>query len=240
MIRHGQTAIAPPPGYRRRMGDAGGAATSALAFNPITAGISAGVGLATAAASLWMNSIQQSHNADTATTLIVNGLESQLKNLDAAYFAERQVSCADQRAALDAYDQSWLWLQSPAGCGAPNFGAAGNRCISDRAPGGQWPWASYYRDPIAHDPRLADAGCDTSQEVILPSLSTGTYAPTGITSTGAADVTTQAGPPAQPGNALVGSPITLASLTSTVLSSPVYLVGIVGFAFLFLSGGSKN
>src|SRR5579863_10522699 len=111
----------------RRMGQA---------FNPI----STGIGLAVDGLSMWMNSIQQSHNADTATTLIVNGLEAQLKNLDAAYFAEPSPTCQDQRAALDAYDEAWLWLQGPQACGAPVYGSAGNRCISDRAPGGPTPW----------------------------------------------------------------------------------------------------
>lgn len=166
--------------FRRRMGAAGAIA----AFNPISAGISVGVGLASTAINTWMNSIQLSHNADTATTLIVNGLEQQLKNLDAAYFAEVNPSCADQRAALDAYDNAWAWLQSPAACGAPSYGSAGNRCISDRVPGGKYPWQTYYRDPIATDPRMANLGCDTGQAVLLPSLTTGTYVNAGITSTG--------------------------------------------------------
>lgn len=161
------------PGYRH-LGDASAA----------TAGISAGVGLATAAVNDWLNSIQLSHDADSATTEIVNGLASQLSNLDAAYLAQQNPSCADQRAALDSYDEAWQWLQSPTACGNPNYGAAGNRCISDRAPGGKYPWATYYRTPIASDPRLATSGCDTSQEVLLPSLSTGAYSATGVTAAG--------------------------------------------------------
>ena len=137
-----------------------------------------------------MNSIQTSHNADTATTLIVNGLAQQLQNLLNAYMAEPNPSCADQRAALDAYDNAWLWLQSPQACGNPNFGQAGNACISDRAPGGKYPWQSYYRDPIANDPRLAGAGCDTAQAVILPTVSGG-YTDTGITATAGSSTTGQ-------------------------------------------------
>lgn len=162
--------------YRRRLGDASGLA----AFNPL---IGAGVSLATSAVGMWMNSIQVSHNADTATTLIVNGLAQQLQNLLNAYMAEKNVTCGDQRAALDAYDNAWAWLQGPQACGAPNYGSAGNRCISDRAPNGKYPWQSYFRDPIANDPRLAGQ-CDTGQAVILPSITTGTYSNTGITSTG--------------------------------------------------------
>lgn len=171
----------------RRVGDA-----SVLAsFNPLTAGIGAAVSLASTGISLWMNSIQLSHNADTATTLIVNGLASQLSNLLSAYMAEPSPSCADQRAALDAYDQAWAWLQSSSACGNPSYGSAGNRCITDRSPGGPYPWQSYYRDPIANDPRLAGLGCDTGQEVLLPSITTGSYANTGITSTGGSSTTGQ-------------------------------------------------
>lgn len=193
--------------FRRRLGVS--PLSLSLAFNPITAGIGAGVSLATSAAAMWMNSIQTSHNADTATTLIVNGLEQQLKNLNAAYFAEPNPSCGDQRAALDAYDSAWQWLQSAAACGAPNYGRAGNACISDRAPGGKYPWQTYYRDPIAHDPRLAGAGCDTGQEVLLPSLATGQYANAGITSTGGSSSTGQpagSGPAAIPNAAAASGP----------------------------------
>lgn len=212
------------PGFRRQLPRMG-AAGAALSFNPLSAGISAGVSLATTAVSLWMNSIQLSHNADTATTLIVNGLATQLSNLVNAYLAEPNVSCADQRAALDAYDQAWLWLQSPVACGNPNFGQAGNACISDRAPGGKYPWQSYYRDPIANDPRLAGAGCDTSQEVILPSLSTGTYAPSGITAGGDLDMTTSTGSPA-----IAPAPASSAPSSSSGLILLLALVGLGAFA----------
>jgi hypothetical protein len=197
---------------RRRLG----------AFDPLSAGISAGVGLATAAVGDWLNSIQLSHNADSATTAIVNGLGTQLSNLDAAYLAESNPSCADQRAALDAYDQAWQWLQSPAACGNPSYGAAGNRCISDRAPGGKYPWATYYRAPISSDPRLIAAGCDTSAQVILPSLSTGTYAPSGITASGSLDTTA-------PGNsgAVASAPI-LAGIPDTYL----YIGAAIALALL--------
>lgn len=170
----------------RRMG----AAVPDLASTAISGGISAGVSLATSAAQLWMNSIQLSHDADTATTLIVNGLGQQLSNLDAAYFSEPSPTCADQRAALDAYDSAWAWLQSGAACGNPTYGSAGNRCITDRAPGGKFPWQTYYRDPIANDPRLVGQ-CDIGQSVFLPSVTTGAYADTGITSTGGSDTSGQ-------------------------------------------------
>ncbi len=168
-----------------RMGDV------SLASTAISGGIGAGISLVTTGLSLWMNSIQQSHAADTDTTLIVNNLAQQLSNLVAAYQAEPNVTCADQRHALDAYDSAWTWLQSPAACGGHNYGSAGNRCISDRAPGGKFPWQTYYRDPIAHDPRLASVPCDTGLSVYLPSVATGSYSDTGITSTGGSTQTGQ-------------------------------------------------
>jgi hypothetical protein len=199
------------PGYRRRLGQ-----------DPV----SAGVGLAVGAVNTWLNSIQLSHDADTATTLIVNGLAQQLQNLDNAYFAE-PASCANQRAALDAYDQAWLWLQSPAACGNPGYGAAGNRCISDRAPGGPTPWQSYYRDPIANDPRLSGQGCDTSQQVILPSLSTGVYTPTAITAGGGAS-TIAAPPAAAPSStaAPASAPPTAPAPPATVATAPTTAAAI--------------
>ncbi len=163
---------------RPRMGEV------SLASTALSSGISAGVSLVTTGLQLWMSSIQQSHAADTDTTLIVNNLAQQLSNLVAAYQAEPNPTCADQRHALDAYDNAWAWLQSPAACGGHNYGRAGNACISDRAPGGKYPWQTYYRDPIANDPRLASVQCDTGLSVLLPSITTGGYSDTGITSTG--------------------------------------------------------
>lgn len=222
----------------RRMGAA--AAAPSLAATALSGGISAGVQLATAAVSDWMGSIQLSHNADTATTLIVNGLAQQLANLDAAYFAEPNVTCADQRAALDAYDQAWMWLQSPQACGAPSYGAAGNRCISDRAPGGKYPWQQYYRDPIANDPRLAGAGCDTGQQVILPSVTTGQYQATAITSTGGSSQTGQT--PAQVAAAAVANSQTPApavnNLPATVAGIPTtYAIAFAAVLALFALRG---
>lgn len=139
--------------HTRGLGDV----TSAL----IGGGISAGVQLATSAAALWLNSIQQSHNADTITTLDVNKLASLLQDNVNAYLAGPG-TCADQAAALAAYQSGVEWLQGPSGCGAPNLGSAGNRCISDRfGDSAKWPWKSYYYDPIANDPRAAGCASNT-------------------------------------------------------------------------------
>ncbi len=141
--------------------------------------VSAGVGLAVGAANTWLNSINQSHAQMSSTTEIVNGWAQQMGNLTRAYLSQPNPTCADQRAALDAFDQSWMWLQSAAACGNGAYGAAGLACISDRAPGGKFDATRANRDPIANDPRVS--GCDTSPQLLLPSLQTGTYMPAGST-----------------------------------------------------------
>lgn len=127
-----------------------------VASTALGGGISAGVALASQAASLWLNSINLSHQADTATTQIVNGLEPLLNANKNAYLAGPR-TCDDQAAALAAFDGAWLWLTSPKACGNGLYGSAGNRCISDRGPGGKFPWFTWYRDPIANDPGAS--GC---------------------------------------------------------------------------------
>lgn len=134
-----------------------GAVAPSLGGALIGAGVSAGVSVATSAAALWLSSIQLSHQADTATTQIVNGLEPLLK-ANANAYAAGPGTCVDQAAALAAYDTAIMWLRSPQGCGNGAYGSAGNRCISDRiGPGARFPWGQWYRDPIANDPRAA--GC---------------------------------------------------------------------------------
>lgn len=207
--------------------------------------ISAGVSLATDAANIWMNSIQLSHDADSATTAIVNGLATQLTNVKNAYFAEANPTCADQRAALDAIDQGIAWLQSPAACGNPAYGAAGNRCISERAfPGAEYSYVDEIRTPIAQDPRLASAACDTSSEIFLPSLSTGTYQATGITasagsaSTGQTAAQIVAAAAAQP--PLTAAPLTsnptIAATVTAGIPTPVLIGGVVLVAVFLMSG----
>lgn len=184
MIRNVPTGAAFS--FRGRMGAAGGAAGLTSLES---AGISAGVSLATTAASLWMNSIQLSHSADTATTQIANGLATQFQNLLAAYMSEPHPTCSDQRAALDAFDQALLWFEGPNGCGNGSYGSAGNRCVSERATAGaKYSYVDAFRTPIANDPRLAGAGCDTGNLVILPTVSGG-YQTTNITSTGGSGTT---------------------------------------------------
>lgn len=168
--------------FRRRIGAAGLTTLE-------SAGIGAGVSLATTAVTDWLNSIQLSHDADSATTAIANQFATQMANLDSAYLNTPNPSCADQRAALDAFDMAWAWVQSPSGCGNPSYGSAGNACISERAPGGKYDATAANRNPIANDPRVTSLGCDTSASVLLPS-STG-YTESGITAGGGSSTTGQ-------------------------------------------------
>lgn len=209
---------------RPRMGRVGDV-TSAL----VGGGIGAAVSLATTGVSLWMNSIQLSHNADSATTAIANGLATQLTNLKNAYLAEA-ATCASQRAALDAFDNALVWFQSPSGCGNPGYGAAGNRCISERAfPGAIYSYIDQIRDPIANDPRLQGQGCDTGASVILPSAD-GTYQQIPVTATGGSAVTGQPVAAAIAAAALSSAAATGSPAAGTI--SPLYLALGIGAAFL--------
>ena len=206
--------------FRRRIGSAASSATGLTSL--ASAGIGAGVSLATTAVTDWLNSIQLSHDADSATTAIANQFATQMANLDSAYLNTPDPTCADQRAALDAFDMAWAWVQSPSGCGNPSYGSAGNACISERAPGGKYDATAANRNPIANDPRVASLGCDTSASVLLPS-STG-YTESGITAGGGSSTTGQTA--AQIAAAAVSSVATAAAApaTTTATTTPNYLL----------------
>lgn len=142
-------------GRKRMLGDvSAGLNLTSLA----SAGIGAGVSLAATAITAWLGSIQLSHQQDTATTQIVNGLEPKLRANVAAYLAGNRSQCS-QQVALAAFDSAFNWLISSAGCGNGAYGSAGNRCITDRDRGGQFDWYSYYRDPIANDRATPGTAC---------------------------------------------------------------------------------
>jgi hypothetical protein len=129
-----------------------GAFDVVTSFNPVTAGISAGVGLATVALGSWLADKRATGQQKIASTSIVNDLEPLLRANVQAYLAGPG-TCQDQAAALTAFDSAMQWLQSPQACGNLQLGAPGQACINDRMPGGQWDWYAYYRTPIANDPR---------------------------------------------------------------------------------------
>jgi hypothetical protein len=138
--------------------------------------VSDGVQLASAAVNTWLNQINLAHDADTATTQIVNGLAPLLQANVNAYLSGPG-TCADQAAAISAYLTAVQWLMSSAGCGNGAYGSAGNRCISNRfGPGGAtdttnpnnvspfYPWASYYYTPIASDQRAATCAAQVASD----------------------------------------------------------------------------
>lgn len=88
-------------------------------------------------------------------TQIVNSIEPYLqKNKDAYLALATPRPLSVQQAAIAVFDDAWARVVNA--CSDPNLGDAGKRCISDRAPGGKYPWAQYYRDPIANDTNVYD------------------------------------------------------------------------------------
>lgn len=161
LVTHGRSSRSPVLCGPRRLGAAAPAASLA------TVGISAGVSLAEDAIGQWIGSARLRGGQKIATTEIANEFASQMNALNKAYFAAPP-SCANQRTALDAFDQALTFLQSPQGCGNMGYGSAGERCISERVAGGKYDAVAANRDPMANDPRLVGAGCDVSQQVIVP------------------------------------------------------------------------
>jgi hypothetical protein len=91
-------------------------------------------------------------------TKIVDELEQVLVRNRDEYLNDPERTTTDQANALREFDLAMAWLASPEGCGDPQLGTPGQRCISDRERNGRWPWAVYYRDPIAQDQPPAPPG----------------------------------------------------------------------------------
>lgn len=138
--------------------------------DPISMGVSAGVSLASVALSSWLQDKKQNGQYKTYTTTIVNQLEPLLNANKNSYLAGPG-TCADQAAALSAFDSAWAWLQSTQACGNPQLGTPGQNCINDRAPGGQWDWTAMYRTPITNDPRaVCVTAADASEQAAVANL----------------------------------------------------------------------
>ena len=87
--------------------------------------------------------------SNVTTTDFVDGLEPLLAaNRDIYLSGPHTVQ--RQQAALQYFDQEWAWLKSSQACGSRLLGSAGTACIADRSRRGNWPWESYYRDPIVN------------------------------------------------------------------------------------------
>lgn len=94
---------------------------------------------------LWVSAMYSS----LTVTQYVDDLEPLLRANRDAYLAGPHTP-GRQIDALRYFDQQWAWLHSSQGCGSRLLGSAGERCRSERARNGHWPWETYYRDPIAN------------------------------------------------------------------------------------------
>lgn len=157
------------------IGSFGSVGSLGVGVDPVSMGISAGVSLASTALGSWLADKRASGLAKTYSTSIVNSLEPLLNANKNAYLAGPG-TCADQTAALTAFDSAMAWLQGPQACGNLQLGSAGQNCINDRMPGGKWDWYAMYRDPIANDTRpqcnlAANAGEQAAVQNLMNKIS---------------------------------------------------------------------
>lgn len=120
-------------------GAAAGAAS--LAAMGITAGLAvAGIGI-----NAWIQSARLRGQQKIGATNIANLVEQKLKNLKDAYEASGK-TFEDWQYAKQTQDQLLDYLQGPNGCGNPELGSAGQRCISERIceSGCAYPWLAWY------------------------------------------------------------------------------------------------
>ncbi len=145
-----------------------GVGQASAAGMAISGGISAGVSIATTFIGSWLADKRATGQQKVASTSIVNDLEPLLNQNKNAYLAGPR-TCADQAAALSAFDSAWQYLQSPQECGSIQLGTAGQNCINDRAPGGEWDWTAMYRNPIANDQSCATSG-DAAEQASVTNI----------------------------------------------------------------------
>ena len=132
---------------------------------PIIAGVSLGL-------SVLFN--RRGPKQKVASTKIADEIEELLKENLAGYMASDRTKTI-QAYALKNFDDAWAFLSSSDGCGSPDLGEPGRRCISERQRGGSAPWCptgtgcdwfTLYRDPISTDQAKDDAALS-----LVPSLS---------------------------------------------------------------------
>ena len=85
--------------------------------------------------------------SSVTSTQFVDDIEPQLQRNRDNYLGGPHTATT-QAAALAFFDSQWTWLHSSAGCGSKTLGQPGIRCLQDRARNGNWPWETWYRDPI--------------------------------------------------------------------------------------------
>lgn len=150
------------------IGAAGQMASQAIATGAIMASTAwiPVIGAAVIGVSLWLNSIAKKNAQKTASTHIADEIEQQLKANVEGYLSGPRTP-ESQAWALQNFDSAWAYVVSPEGCGNPQLGSAGERCISERRQGArpQWDacqpncpnWFELYRDPIADTPGTGGA-----------------------------------------------------------------------------------
>ena len=89
--------------------------------------------------------------SNLTTTQFVDDMEPQLK-LNRDTYLGGPHTAARQATALAFFDAQWLKLHSSDECGNTLLKQPGARCLADRARNGNWPWETWYRDPIQDTP----------------------------------------------------------------------------------------
>lgn len=122
-----------------------------------TAGIAAGLTLAAAGISQWINSARLRGSQKIGASNIANEAELLLqRNLSA--FESAPKTAANKELATANYFQVTDWMRSSEGCGNPQLGSAGQRCISERlgsndtGDGSAFTWRAWYLEPILNTP----------------------------------------------------------------------------------------
>lgn len=88
-------------------------------------------------------------------TQITNEYESLMQQNLAAWEASGHTT-SEKAQALANFDG--LWHDFVRTVSDPALGDPGSRAVPERSRGGQWDWASYYRDPIATSEAVDDSG----------------------------------------------------------------------------------
>jgi hypothetical protein len=114
-------------------------AVSAAAIAVPIAGAVAAVGMLIYA---WMS---RRNAQKVAATHVVDEAEPFLRQNRDAFLDLPNPTATDKAAALQYFDA--VWSQVVKECKAIG-GGGGQRCVTDRQPGGQWDWFAYYRVPI--------------------------------------------------------------------------------------------
>ena len=189
-------------------GTTGGLISAGIGVGVATGAVAAGTALATiglvagpigAIAGVLIGILEQVFSgcgqSCTLTSQAANQIEQTLQQNLLAYQASGHTK-SEQAAALANFDYAWGKLQQY--CGQASFGAAGQRCTTDRqrgackwtndghgGPAGSgnvcWNWFVGYRDPIANDPNVqpdtaatANIGATVQQAL---GLTSGNYTP---------------------------------------------------------------